>query len=108
MTTVQDILDFLETICPLSGKIEWDNTGFQLGDRRKEVRRVLLALDPFPSVCQEAVDRGADLLLTHHPLLFRPVTELTTDDIVGKAFLTLAANNIAFISNFKIYKFCNK
>lgn len=98
MTTVQDILDFLETVCPLSGKIEWDNTGFQCGDRNKEVRRILLALDPFPNVCREAVDFGADLLITHHPLLFRPATEITTDDMMGKAFLTLAAHNISFIS----------
>ncbi len=98
MITVQDILDFLETVCPLSGKCEQDNTGFQCGDRNKEVRRVLLALDPFPNVCREAVDFDADLLLTHHPLLFRPVTEITTDDMVGKSFLTLAAHNISFIS----------
>ena len=98
MTTVQDILDFLETTCPMRYKIEWDHTGLQLGSRNKEVHKVLLALDPFPHVCKEAADTGADLLLTHHPLIFHPTDAITDDDSVGRAALCLAEHGITFVS----------
>ena len=98
MTTVQDILDFLEALCPMRYKIEWDHTGLQLGSRNKPVKNVLLALDPFPHVCKEAVDTGADLLLTHHPLIFNPTDSITDDNSVGCAALTLAESGIVSIS----------
>lgn len=98
MTTVQDILDFLETVCPLSGKVEWDHTGFQLGSRTKAVGKILLALDPFPLVCEEAARCGADLLLTHHPLIFNPTDRITDDDTTGQSVLILARHGISAIS----------
>lgn len=98
MTTVQDILDFLEALCPMRYKIEWDHTGLQLGSRNKAVDKVLLALDPFPHVCREAVDKGADLLLCHHPLIFNPTDAITDDDSVGRAALILAENGITAVS----------
>ncbi len=93
MITVQDILNFLETIAPASLKAEWDNIGLLCGRPEKEVQTVLVALDPFPHVCQEAVSLGADLLLTHHPLIFTPLKSVT-DDVV----LCLAENGIAAVN----------
>lgn len=93
MITVQDILNFLETIAPASLKAEWDNVGLLCGRPEKEVQTILVALDPFPHVCQEAISLSADLLLTHHPLIFTPLKSVT-----GDAVLCLAENGIAAVN----------
>lgn len=98
MTTVQDILNFIQTIAPKELKMEWDNVGLLCGEASKEVKTVLVALDPFTAVCEEAAEVGADLLLTHHPLIFQPVSSITDGTTVGKAILTLISNHIAAIN----------
>ena len=72
MATVADILKFVETLAPRSMKMDWDNVGLNVGRRDKDVKKILVSLDPFTHVCQEALDIGADLLVTHHVLIFRP------------------------------------
>lgn len=98
MTAVADILAHLQTIAPESMKMDWDNVGLLCGRRDKAVRRVLVALDPFWGVCQEAAQRGADMILTHHPLIFRPVNSVTEDTAPGKCILFLAAHDIAAVN----------
>lgn len=97
MTTVSDILAFLETIAPAYMKESWDNVGLNVGHREQEVKKILVALDPFAHVCREAKDIGADLLLTHHVLIFRPgfVTDATAQ---GQNTLFLIENGIAHIN----------
>ena len=72
MATVKDIFDFLNTIAPTYMKESWDNVGLNCGRMGKEVKTILVALDPFEHVCKEAVDVDADLLVTHHALLWNP------------------------------------
>lgn len=98
MTTVQDILDFLETLAPTQLKMNWDNVGLLCGSKEKPVEKVLVALDPFPGVCREAAAWGADLLLTHHPLIFQPVATVTDQTVTGQALLTLIGNGIAAVN----------
>lgn len=98
MTTVKDILSYLETVAPTELKMEWDNVGLLCGRENKEVRTVLVALDPFFHVCREAVELGADLLLTHHPLIFTPLTEVTDKSTVGQSLITLIASDISAIN----------
>lgn len=98
MTTVQNILDFLEKIAPSALKMEWDNVGLLCGQADKKVRTVFVALDPFPHVCQEAADVGADLLVTHHPLIFQPLPAITDQTTVGRAVMTLISNGIAAVN----------
>lgn len=97
MATVADILNFIEVIAPTYMKEEWDRVGLNCGHIDKEVKTVLVALDPFESVCQEAKNIGADLLLTHHALMWEPgfVTDQTEQ---GKNALFLIENNIACIN----------
>lgn len=97
MATVADILQFVETVAPRSMKMDWDNVGLNVGRRDKEVKKILVALDPFAHVCQEAKDFGADLLVTHHVLIFRPgfVTDATAQ---GRNTLFLIENGIAHIN----------
>ena len=97
MATVADILQFVETIAPRSMKMDWDNVGLNVGHRSKEVKKILVAVDPFAHVCREAKDFGADLLVTHHVLIFRPgfVTDATAQ---GRNTLFLIENGIAHIN----------
>lgn len=97
MATVNDILKFVETLAPRSMKMDWDNVGLNVGRHDKEVKKILVALDPFAHVCQEAKDFGADLLVTHHVLIFRPgfVTDATAQ---GRNTLFLIENGIAHIN----------
>ncbi|MBQ3529021.1 MAG: Nif3-like dinuclear metal center hexameric protein [Oscillospiraceae bacterium] len=98
MTTVQDILRYIETVAPVDLKMEWDNVGLLCGRSDKEVRTILVALDPFPHVCQEAVEVGADLLVTHHPLIFEPLNSVSDQTATGRAIMTLLANDISAVN----------
>ncbi len=98
MTTAQDILQFLERIAPRQLKMEWDNTGLLCGSPHTPVKTVLVALDPFDHVCQEAADLGAQLLLTHHPLIFRPISSVTDQTDIGRSIEILCRHGITAIN----------
>jgi len=95
MVTVADIMNFMETLAPKALKMDWDNVGLNCGSRTAPVKKVLLALDPFEHVCQEAVDWGADLLVTHHPLIFRPWPMVTDDAAITRGLMNLVRHNIS-------------
>ena len=95
MTTVQDILSFLNQLASPQDAMPWDHTGFQLGNRNIPVTKILVALDPFEEACREAADFGAQLLVTHHPLLFTPTSDLTEDTPTGRCVKILIANGIS-------------
>lgn len=98
MTTVQDILSFLNTIAPPELAESWDNTGFQIGQRDAAVTKILVALDPFEEACREAADWGAEMLVTHHPLIFTPLKAVTADSAVGRDVAFLIKHDINFWS----------
>lgn len=81
---VKDIMQALEELAPTSLKEDWDNVGLQLGDPEASVRRVLLALTPSEAVVQEAVRLGANLIVSHHPFIFKGVKTLRTDSAIGR------------------------
>lgn len=97
MTTVADILKFIESVAPPYMKESWDNVGLNCGHLDKEVKKVLVALDPFAHVCQEAKQWGADLLVTHHALIWKPGF-ITDRDEQGRCTLFLIENGIAHIN----------
>jgi dinuclear metal center YbgI/SA1388 family protein len=88
----------MNTLAPASMKMDWDNVGLLCGSRSREVRKILVALDPFESVCREAAREGADLIVTHHPLIFRAPNALTDDTALGRCVLFLAQNGISAIN----------
>ncbi len=98
MTTVGDILDFVEELAPLSMKMEWDHVGLLCGSRSRQVKRVLVALDPFEHICQEAAQWGADLLVTHHPLIFHPMAAVTDETALGRTVRLLCRADISAIN----------
>src|SRR5690606_27426056 len=81
---------------PPASKLDYDNVGLQVGDARREVASVLVALDLTLAVIEEAREVGAGLVVTHHPLLFRPLKRLTTSDPTGALALRLAEAGIAY------------
>ena len=98
MTTVGEILTFLETLAPRSMKMDWDNVGLLCGGRNRPVTKVLVALDPFEGVCREAAQWGAELIVTHHPLIFSPLNAVTDETAIGRAVQLLCANGISAIN----------
>lgn len=98
MTTVNDILEFMETIAPMALKMPWDNAGLLCGSRQTPVTKILVALDPFEHVCDEAADWGAQLIVTHHPLIFDPQRSVVDDNSVGRCILKLCRNGISAIN----------
>ena len=98
MTTVKDILQFIESVAPPSLKMEGDNVGLLCGRADKEVKTVLVALDPFPSVCREAEEENADLLVTHHPIIHGSITSVTDQTTYGQAILELTAHGISAVN----------
>lgn len=98
MSTVNDVLNYMETLAPQSQKMDWDNVGLLCGDRNQEVRKILVALDAFDHIAAEAAAVGADLIVTHHPLIFKPVKNVTEGDSVGRTIRTLVKNDISAIN----------
>ncbi len=95
---ISELLTGIDQFAPFTLAEEWDNVGLLLGSPEREVRSVLLGLDPGISLLQEAIRRGADTLITHHPVIFRPLSSVTLTTPVG-AFLELAlANSINVIA----------
>ena len=97
MTTVADILHFIETLAPTYMKMDWDRVGLNCGHMDAPVTKILLALDPFDEVCQEAKAMGAELLVTHHTLIWTP-DFVTDQDSTGRRTLFLIENGIAHIN----------
>ena len=97
MTTVKDIFAFIHTVAPSYMKESWDNVGLNCGRMDKEVKTVLVALDPFEGVCKEAAEIGADLLITHHALLWNPGF-ITDETQQGKNTLFLIEHGIPCIN----------
>ena len=97
MTTVQDILDYIEQIAPDYMKMEWDHIGLNCGRADAPVTKILVALDPFAEAIAEAKELGAELLITHHALIWEGgfVNDQTT---WGKNALNLIESGIAHIN----------
>lgn len=97
MTTVRDILSCIETFAPTYMKESWDHVGLNCGHLDHPVTKVLVALDPFEAVCHEAKSIGAELIVTHHALLWDPGF-ITDETAAGRNTLYLIENGIAHIN----------
>ena len=97
MATVADILHFIESVAPPYMAESWDHVGLNCGRTDRPVEKVLIALDPFSDACQEAADMGAQLLITHHALIWEPGF-ITDRDETGRNALFLIENGIAHIN----------
>jgi len=98
MITVQDISNYLEAFAPASLAEEWDNVGLLVGNSDQPVQRLMTCLTITPESAQEAIDRKAEMIVTHHPLPFRPLKRLTTSNTASRLLLQLIEAKIAIHS----------
>lgn len=93
MATVKDIYNFIDEIAPFDTQEEWDNSGLLVGDPQKTVNKIIFALDLTVEVINQAIECGADLVVTHHPIIFKPVSDVLSDSLIYK----LIENNMSII-----------
>ena len=95
--TVGQALDVLRDFAPeeYGYKQEYDNIGLTIGDESKEVKRILCCLDVTMSVIDEAINLGAELIISHHPMIFYPIKNISADTVVGRKLLKAAEHGIA-------------
>lgn len=92
---VSDFMRVMERIAPASLAEQWDSVGLQIGDPNKRALRVMVALEATPAVVDEAIAREAGLLITHHPLLFKPVSTLAETSPETRLIAKLIRSGIA-------------
>ena len=92
----KDIIQIIEAECPAECALEWDNAGLLAGREEKEVKRIYVALDPSDEVIEEAVKMNADMLITHHPLIFSGIKRITDQEFVGRRVLRLIQSDISY------------
>ncbi len=99
MSSVGKVIEYLDQIAPLELAEDWDNVGLLVGDRVWPVERLLTCLTITPAVVAEAVEGGANIIVTHHPLPFHAVKSITADTTVGQLLLNLIGARIAVYSS---------
>jgi dinuclear metal center YbgI/SA1388 family protein len=96
--TLRDIHDLLESRYPSAWAVSGDRTGLEVGDPDKQVKTILVALEVSPAIIAEASQRGAQLLLTHHPLLYQPLKDVREDRPGGRLLANLVRAGLAMVS----------
>ena len=96
--SVRDVYEAIHAFAPFDLAEEWDNIGILAGSADQQVNGVLCALDLNPMVIDEAIEKGANLIVTHHPILFRGRKNLREDDPEGRMLAKLIRANIALIA----------
>lgn len=91
---VRDVRDFLNKLYPFSNSCQWDNCGLLVGDEDKDVKRIGFALDLTSQVLKEAISINADLVITHHPVIFEAEKRFLKGNVAYEA----AVNQISVIS----------
>ncbi|MBQ9979801.1 MAG: Nif3-like dinuclear metal center hexameric protein [Oscillospiraceae bacterium] len=97
MATVREIYDRIDTLWPFATQMGFDNAGFLVGRGDREVKKILLSLDITPAVAKEAAEIGAELIVSHHPVIFFPAKTVNDAEPVGQTLLELIENCIAAI-----------
>ena len=102
----RELITFLETEVPLETAEGWDNPGFLVGDKDKEIKKVLVVLDITNEVVDYAIDQKADFILAHHPIIFSKINKCTSDDFLQKKLLKLIRHDICAYGMHTCYDVC--
>lgn len=92
---LNDFITLFEKYAPIGLQESYDNSGVQIGLREMEIKGVLTTIDVTEEVINEAIENGCNLIISHHPLIFKPLKRITSDDLVQRCILSLIQNNIA-------------
>lgn len=90
---VKEIFEKINKIIPVSTQEKWDNSGFLVGDEEKEVKKIVFALDITKGAVEFAIENNAELIISHHPVIFEPLKDLKKSSVVYK----LVENDISAI-----------
>ena len=85
MYKVRDFYNYIDSFAPFDTQEEWDNSGFLIGDIEAQVRKVAVMLDITEKSLEKAINLGADLIVSHHPIIFSPMKKLMSDSVQYKA-----------------------
>ncbi|WP_102400170.1 Nif3-like dinuclear metal center hexameric protein [Haloimpatiens massiliensis] len=96
---VKDIEEIMENYAPSKFKESYDNVGLMVGDKEDEIKGILIALDCTLKVIEEAKEKGCNLILTHHPLIFNKPSSITKDTLQGRKIIELIKNNLNLFSS---------
>ena len=96
--TVAEVIAYLEGIAPPCYQESYDNSGLQVGDVNKIVSKGLVCLDLTPAVMQEAIEKGANLIITHHPLIFNPLKKIAGTSVCEQLVIEAVKHDIAVYS----------
>jgi dinuclear metal center YbgI/SA1388 family protein len=96
--TVGDIIGIAEALAPRELAESWDNVGLQVGSREWTVKHIWVALDPLPEVVTAACQAGVDLLITHHPLIFKPLKSIDCATPMGDVIHAALRHHLAIFS----------
>lgn len=102
----KDIIETIERSYPEKQALAWDNVGLLCGRDDKEVNRIYIALDATDEVIREAIAWKADMLITHHPLIFSGVKKISNQDFIGRRLLALAGHDISYYAMHTNYDVC--
>ncbi len=91
---VQTVTSYLEKLAPRSLALDWDNVGLILGDPTAETKNILVALNFNEKVLKESLEKEAGLIITHHPIMLRPINKIRTDLSMGSLLKQALINNI--------------
>ena len=97
MATVREIYEMLDGKAPFRYQLSFDNAGFLVGRGEAAVTKVLVALDITPEVIHEAAEKGCQLIVAHHPVIWGQIGSVTDESLTGQKLLTLIENSIAAI-----------
>lgn len=108
MMNVREIIEYLEQDYPEDLAYEWDNVGLQVGNPNQEVKKVLVTLDVTLEVINEAKMMGATMIIAHHPMIFRPLSQVRTDELSGQMIEQLLKNDLTLYVMHTNYDISNK
>ncbi len=93
-----ELIKTIEAFCPSATAEDWDNCGFQVNCGKEEIACVLVSLEVTNEIIDEAIEEGADFILTHHPLLFQGIKKIDNNDVIGNYIIRLIQNQISVYS----------
>ncbi len=92
----RDIMEMIENTYPKHAALEWDNVGLLVGRIEKEVQKIYVALDLTDEVIEDAISKKADMIVTHHPMIFSPQKQITDEQLIGRRVVTLLQHDISY------------
>ena len=93
-----EIINILEELAPHRMACEWDNPGLLAGRKEKKVKKLLLCVDADDEAVALAVRQGADMIVSHHPLIFRSIKRVTDEDFIGRRLVEMIQSDLSYFA----------